>query len=189
MPAARAALRTGSRSASRAPRPIASSSSREISNGTRSSVSGSTPRSRVTAPSCSGGDNFSARPVGTDDAVQPSGPSKSTSRRAASSVLSVRFASASISAQACAEIGACSRSRSFISAGSRCRGSRRRATTLATATFALGFLFDLQQPLVREQVCPKVLIQLRSWRRSHSSIMAACSFSSSRLCARSSFSS
>src|SRR5579872_4615480 len=113
---ARAAAMTASVSTSLAPRSASSRSTRLISNGTRNSTSGSTLRSRARTPPPSVGDAIlSLRPVLTAEAAQPCGPTKSTSRRAASVVLSVRAASFSISCQPVVEIGANSRRRWFIS--------------------------------------------------------------------------
>ncbi len=47
-----------------------------------------------------------------------------------------------------------------------------------------GFFLELEDRALGEEVGAQVLVEPGSWRRSHSSVMAACSFSSSRLWAR-----
>ena len=79
----------------------------------------------------SAGASISARwPVPTLASSGPSGPIRSTTRRAATCCLNVRRASSSMSAQAASEIGASSRCRLFMtrcsSSGCRCPGNRIR---------------------------------------------------------------
>jgi hypothetical protein len=134
---ARAAAMTGLVSGSLAPRSTSSRSARLISNGTRNSTSGSTLRSRartLTSPGPSVGEAIaSLRPSPIADAPQPCGPTKSTSRRAASVVFKVRVASFSISCQPAVEIGASSRSRWFMALILVCRASQ-----IADAEMSLG---------------------------------------------------
>ena len=114
MAISRAAAITESRSGSRAPRSMASSSARATSKGMRSSTSGWMRRRRACTSLPWGGEAIgSARPSSTSESSQPIGPWKSTTRRAASMARSVRLASFSISAQPASVIGALSRKRWF----------------------------------------------------------------------------
>ena len=111
----RAAAITESRSGSRAPRSMASSSARVTSKGMRNSTSGWTRRRRAcTSGPLAGEEMGSARPSSTSESSQPSGPRKSTTRRPASMPRRVRLASFSISSQPASVIGARSRKRWFF---------------------------------------------------------------------------
>ena len=84
-------------------------------------------------------------------------------------------------------IGASSRSRWFIGCSLAAQAADAEAAVGAGAAVRrrrLGLLLDLEDRALGEQVGAQVLVELGSWRRSHSSVIAACSFSSSRLCAR-----
>ena len=197
MAISRAAAITGSRSGSRAPRSMASSSARATSNGMRSSTSGWMRRRRACTSLPWGGEAIgSARPISASESSQPIGPRKSTTRRAASMARSVRLASFSISAQPASVIGALSRKRWFVviwtpvpsrSASCRCPGCRRCWHAVAAFAAAPPCSISASISVIGPSVNRNVLRcwdNLGSPRRSHSSTIAACSFSSSRLCSR-----
>ena len=195
MAISRAAAITESRSGSRAPRSMASSSARVTSNGMRSSTSGWMRRRRACTSLPWGGEAIgSARPISASESSQPIGPRKSTTRRAASMARSVRLASFSISSQPASVIGALSRNRWFIF-GHVLRDSQAADAEAAVAALRAGAAcrtpppcsilgLDLGDRAVGEQEGLEVLDSFGSPRRSHSSTIAACSFSSSRLCSR-----
>src|SRR5882757_2332224 len=139
MAISRAAAVTLSRSGSRAPRSIASNSARLISKGMRSSTSGWMRRRRACTSLLPRGEAMgSARPSSTSDAPQPSGPRKSTTRRADSSARNVRLASFSISAQPSGVIGAFSRNRWFMSSPAARHGSQAADAQAPVAVPAVG---------------------------------------------------